>query len=191
MIYWKSPLKQRCYQSYCNSRFQNGKGNIIVNARSVKYLATTTAICITAYQTAFVALMVLALGGCKSSTAPGSTTNSQKAAVQETPAPFAVGGNAYVRVRSYTILSGEPTIKDLLGGTGYAIKNRVSGLEAVLTKPTAKDVSFSFGEPVTLIEKKDGPPELWHVSKDSSRHGSPHISSQQVRQKSTFLKSKT
>jgi hypothetical protein len=72
---------------------------------------------------------------------------------------------AFVRVKQYSILSGKPTVEDSAGGTGYVLKNLIVGLQSPIAEPSPNDVTFSFGEAVTLVEKKDGLPTMWVVGK--------------------------
>lgn len=71
-----------------------------------------------------------------------------------------------MRIKQYSTLSGKPTITDMYGGTGYVLNNlHPEGVEAPIAKPTENDASFSFGETLKLIEKKDGLPTFWLVAK--------------------------
>ena len=77
-----------------------------------------------------------------------------------------VGDTVFVRVKTYQTLSGEPTITEMSGATGYNIKDlNPEGLVAAKSTPTENDASFSFGEQLTLIQKKSGVPTLWQVAK--------------------------
>jgi hypothetical protein len=82
------------------------------------------------------------------------------------PAVLTAGETAYVRIKQYSTLSGKPTITDMYGGTGYVLKNlNPAGIESPVAKPTETDASFTFGEALKLIEKKDGLPTFWLVTK--------------------------
>jgi hypothetical protein len=80
------------------------------------------------------------------------------------------GGIAFVRVKQYTTLSGDPTIQDGMGGTGYVLRNlHPESVSAPVAQPTDKDATFTFGESVTLIEKRAGLPGMWLVSKGQTK----------------------
>jgi ankyrin repeat protein len=81
------------------------------------------------------------------------------------------GGTAFIRVKQYSMQSGEPTVQEASGATGYTVRQLNTGLAVVATiaKPTGNDPVFTFGEPVTLVEKKTGVPTMWLVSKGQSR----------------------
>ncbi|MCQ4575028.1 MAG: hypothetical protein NOU37_07280 [Candidatus Brocadiales bacterium] len=98
-----------------------------------------------------------------------SAKTSEKA-TKANSAVLTAGGTAYVRVKQYFTLSGEPTVRDSLGGIGYVLKNlNPAGAVAIIAKPTENDATFSFGDAVTLIEKKDGLPTMWLVAKAQTK----------------------
>ena len=103
---------------------------------------------------------------------------------------FKSGDTAFVRVKEYTALAGDPTVHDGLGGEGYAIKNLNPGFQAVLSTPDPKSVTFSFGDKVTLVEKKDGIPALWVVSKDQAKAELPEYLLAAQKDEIDFLKEK-
>jgi len=106
-----------------------------------------------AFETVMGLVLLLVIAACEES-----------AALE--PEALAVGKPAYVRVKEYSTLSGEPSIKDSFGGTGYVLKNlNPRGIAAPVAKPTEADATFVFGETVVPIEKKSGPPTLWLVRK--------------------------
>jgi len=106
--------------------------------------------------------------------AMGFAIASQKRVVDNAgPKPkLAKGGVAYIRVKHYTVLSGEPQITDSLGGTAYTLKmlppqanSGVLGIDAPVATAASDAATFSYGDAVTLIEKKQGRPEIWKVAK--------------------------
>jgi hypothetical protein len=112
--------------------------------------------------------IVILLAGCGQS--DSSTTKEQSSASPDVPLPqpavLTAGGTAYVRIKQYSTLSGKPTMTDMYGGSGYVLKNLFpAGIEAPIAQPTENDASFSFGESLKLIEKKDGLPTFWLVAK--------------------------
>jgi hypothetical protein len=101
--------------------------------------------------------------------AEASAKTSEKS-IKANLAVLAADGTAYVRVKQYSTLSGEPTTRDSLGGTGYVLKNlNPVGAVALIAKPTENDAMFSFGDTVTLIEKKGDLPAMWLVAKGQTK----------------------
>ncbi|MGI0016643.1 MAG: hypothetical protein ACREBU_24735, partial [Nitrososphaera sp.] len=81
-------------------------------------------------------------------------------------AVLTTGETAYVRVKQYSTLSGEPSVRDSFGGTGYVLRNlNPEGAVAPIAMPTENDATFSFEDTVKLIEKKGGLPTMWLVAK--------------------------
>ena len=79
--------------------------------------------------------------------------------------PFVVGDVAFVRVKQYARLSGQPTMTDELGGRAYVLKNlNPEGLQTQIARPAKNEPTFYFGDTVTLLEKKDGTPTMWLVA---------------------------
>jgi len=114
--------------------------------------------------------------GAQSSTQPtvASTQKSGSASANSasSPAVLTAGGTAYVRVKQYSILSDETdekAMKEMSGATGWALKNLNPNIQLVTVMPSANDVSFSFGDALTLIEKKDGVPTFWLVAKGQNK----------------------
>ncbi len=120
-----------------------------------------------------MAIMILSLGLGYGNITAQKAEASEKISEKATKADSAVlttGATAYVRVKQYSTLSGEPTTRDSLGGTGYALKNlNPSGAMAPIAKPTENDATFSFGDTVTLLEKKGGLPAMWLVAKAQTK----------------------
>jgi hypothetical protein len=115
--------------------------------------------------------------GSQSSVQPtvASTQKSEGAsanAPSQSPAVLTAGGTAYVRVKQYSILSDETdgkAMKEMSGATGWALKNLNPNIQLVTVMPSENDVSFSFGDALTLIEKKDGVPAFWLVAKGQNK----------------------
>lgn len=121
---------------------------------------------------AMAVMMVFLILGCEKVKAQRGEVSAKTSAkvTQANPGALTAGGTAYVRVKQYSTLSGEPTIRDSLGGTGYVLKNlNPARAVAPIAKPTENDATFSFGDTVTLIEKKGGLPTLWLVAKAQTK----------------------
>ena len=120
-----------------------------------------------------MALMILSLSLGYNNTTTQKAEASEKTSEIATKANSTVhtmGGTAYVRVKQYSTLCGEPTTRDSLGGTGYVLKNlNPAGAVATIAKPTENDATFSFGDTVTLVEKKGSQPPMWLVAKAQTK----------------------
>lgn len=121
-----------------------------------------------------LALSLFVMSGCRKSNesakSPQSATAPNESAAPTMIAPaFKAGDVAFVRVKEYTLYSGEPNATESGGGSGYILRSLSSGVVYSDSPPATNDGVFSFGEAVTLIEKKNGPPVSWVVEKNGKK----------------------
>jgi len=130
--------------------------------------------------TAFWIIAIALNTGCQSPNPPSEYVaqvpqvvrgNHATAPAAPPPPILKVGGVGYIRVKTYTLMSGPAAETDSGGGCGYNVKNLGSpdGTMLAMSSVSSNTPKFSFGESLKLIKRGTAVPPTWVVMKGNRK----------------------